>query len=270
MTNNKQEKATISTLPTQMDLFLADFMDVAPKGDMKTMEYPLFSLQTKPDTEIFRYEYKGHSMEVIPGATGRATIFDKDLLLYCIGQLKMGEDNGREPLRKIRITAYDFLKSTHRKTGGRQYDLLASALVRLRGTTFKTTIMGSGSKRGKVFGLIESGELGERGEDGRFVDMTVTLSEWLFDAVTDNAILKYNRDYFELRKPNERRMYEICRKHCGAQQGWQIGLDNLYAKFGTRAKRKEFTRTLKTMVEQQNIPDYQLTIDEDLLVVNPK
>ena len=36
------------------DFFVCDLMDAAPKGDMASMEHPIFSLSTKPDHRIRR------------------------------------------------------------------------------------------------------------------------------------------------------------------------------------------------------------------------
>jgi hypothetical protein len=40
----------------QADLFVCDIFDAAPKGDMASMAHPIFSLSTKPDHRIRRYE----------------------------------------------------------------------------------------------------------------------------------------------------------------------------------------------------------------------
>ena len=40
----------------QADFFVCDIFDAAPKGDMASMEHPIFSISTKPDRRIRRYE----------------------------------------------------------------------------------------------------------------------------------------------------------------------------------------------------------------------
>ena len=40
------------------DLFICDVLDAIPKDDMASMEHPIFSLATKPDTRILKYEHK--------------------------------------------------------------------------------------------------------------------------------------------------------------------------------------------------------------------
>jgi len=72
------------------DFFQCDILDAAPKDDMSSMEHPIFSLSTKPDTNIRYYEHNGNTLEVIPSVLGLATIWDKDILTYCISQIVEG------------------------------------------------------------------------------------------------------------------------------------------------------------------------------------
>src|SRR5271163_5077142 len=69
------------------DLFVCDIFDAAPKGDMASMEHPIFSLSTKPDLRIRRYEHGAHYVEITPSVKGLATVHDRDILIYCISQL---------------------------------------------------------------------------------------------------------------------------------------------------------------------------------------
>ena len=41
------------------DLFICDVLDAIPKDDMASMEHPVFSLSTKPDNRMRRYEHNG-------------------------------------------------------------------------------------------------------------------------------------------------------------------------------------------------------------------
>ena len=67
------------------DFFVCDIFDASPKGDMASMEHPIFSLSTKPDTRIRRYEHGDHYVEIKPSADGLATIHDRDILIYEMG-----------------------------------------------------------------------------------------------------------------------------------------------------------------------------------------
>lgn len=246
--------------PDQLDLFVAELIDVSPKSDITSMEYPIFALSKHPDTETFRYENPatGAWIEILPSSAGRATIFDKDLLIYCISQLAEAMNRGRQIGRRVRLNAYDYMTATGRDTSGREYRRIHDTLARLRGTTFKTNVAQNGelNQRGSVFGLIDDAEVNM--VNGRMTSIEVTIAEKLYNAISDKRLLTYSRKYFELTSPNERRMYEICRKHCGRQPLWEIGIDKLYDKFGTRGDLREFRRTLKKMVAAQPIPDYLL------------
>src|SRR5271166_7042805 len=59
------------------DFFVCDLMDAAPKGDMASMEHPIFSLSTKPDHRIRRYEHGSTFVEIKPSADGLATVHDR-------------------------------------------------------------------------------------------------------------------------------------------------------------------------------------------------
>ena len=63
------------------DLFLCDMLEAPFKDDVASMEHPIFSLSTKPDTRPRRYEHNGNILEVLPSSMGLATNHDKDVLL---------------------------------------------------------------------------------------------------------------------------------------------------------------------------------------------
>jgi hypothetical protein len=70
----------------QADFFVCDIFDAAPKGDMASMEHPIFSISTKPDRRIRRYENGPNFVEITPSVKGLATVHDRDVLIYCISQ----------------------------------------------------------------------------------------------------------------------------------------------------------------------------------------
>lgn len=247
----------------QFDLFVADISDVAAKGDIHSMEYPIFAISTRPDRRMFRYDNPatGNWLEVIPSVEGRATMHDKDILLYCFGQIAEGLNRGKKVSRLVRFTAYDFLVTTGRGTGGRSYKNIMDSLARLRGTTFKTNVLQKGeSRKTDVFGLIDSGKA-VTDKNGRLQSIEVVISEQLFESISNNKALTYNPEYFQLGSSFDRRLYEICRKHCGNQPIWEIGLEKLWAKFGVRTELKEFRRRIKDVLSKQNIPDYFIDLE---------
>ena len=101
--------------------------------------------------------------------------------------------------------------------------------------------------------------------------VTVTLSDWIFRSVVSRSVLTLSRDYFRLRKPLERRVYEIARKHCGRQAEWKIGLETLLKKTGSTSPRRVFRRMIRDIAEEDGLPDYRLTLDGgDIVLVRPR
>jgi plasmid replication initiation protein len=92
--------------------------------------------------------------------------------------------------------------------------------------------------------------------------VTVTLSDWIYRSVISRSVLTLHRDYFGLRKPLERRVYEIARKHCGRQAEWKIGLETLLKKSGSTSPRRVFRKMIRDMAEADGLPDYSLALIE--------
>ena len=70
----------------QQDLFVCDIVDAVPKGDMASMEHPIFSLSTKPDMKPREYSNGESFIKINPSIKGLATVHDRDVLIYCISQ----------------------------------------------------------------------------------------------------------------------------------------------------------------------------------------
>ncbi|WP_353351765.1 replication initiator protein A, partial [Aquicoccus sp. SU-CL01552] len=213
----------------QKDFFVCDIFDAAPKGDMASMAHPIFSLSTKPDHQIRRYEDESgkNYVEVRPSSDGLATIHDRDVLIYCISQVIAALNEGRQVQRVVRLKAYDMLKATNRVTDGRGYKGLRAALVRLQGTQIETNISTGGTEQLDIFSIIDRARIVRETRDGRMQEIEIELSDWVFNAIRAQEVLTLHRNYFRLRKPLERRLYELARKHCGRQTQWRIGLPAL-------------------------------------------
>ena len=65
----------------QVDLFLDTLVDAPLKDERAIMEFPFFSLQKRPRRLPMVYDDGAVKIEVFPGHTGMATIWDKDLLI---------------------------------------------------------------------------------------------------------------------------------------------------------------------------------------------
>jgi plasmid replication initiation protein len=257
------------------DFFVCDFFAAVPKHDLASMEHPLFSLSTRPDRRVLDYEHRGTRITITPSVKGRATIFDADILIFCISQLMAALNAGRPVSRTLTLTAHDLLLATGRETSGDAYRRLRDAFERLAGTRI-TTNLATGPKEDPVevtsgFGLIESWEIVRRTRGGRMVSVSVTLSEWLYRAVLAKSVLTLSRDYFRLRKPLERRLYELARKHCGTQPAWRVSVEVLARKSGSASPLRVFRAMLREIIRADMLPDYRLTEEPgDLILVSPR
>jgi plasmid replication initiation protein len=255
------------------DFFVCDILDAAPKGDMASMAHPVFSLSTKPDHRTRRYEDQSGKayLEIRPSAEGLATIHDRDVLIYCISQIMAALNRGQKVSRTVRLKAHDLLKATNRVTDGRGYDGLKAALVRLQGTQIETNVATGGTEQLDIFSIIDRARIIRQTRDGRMQEIEIELSDWVFNAISAHEVLTLHRNYFRLRKPLERRIYEIARKHCGRQKEWRISLDVLQQKCGSSSSSREFKRLVTAIVEQDeshdHMPDYEVRLDGDMLIV---
>jgi plasmid replication initiation protein len=249
------------------DFFVLDPLDVAPRSDMASMEHPIYSLSTKPETRILKYTHGENSLEIIPSAIGLPTVFDKDLLIYCISRLVAMKDDGREIGPCIRLTTHDLLVQTNRPTNDLGYERIDPALARLKGVQIRTNIMTGGKMVTKGFGLIDDYEYNRKGMFAKRLEfLEMTLSKWVFQAIEACDVLPISRNYFRLRRPLDRRIYELARKHCGQQNHWRISFDVLQKKAGSNSPAKKFSWYLRRLVETNHLPDYTATLEEDQAV----
>lgn len=257
----------------QRDFFILDVADVVPKDDMASMEHPLFSLATKPDMRKLDYSNNGKRLKITPSGAGLPTIFDKDILIFCISQLLHKKNRGEPIGNRVRFSARELMIATNRKTGGIEYQRLEQAFQRLMGTVFRTDIETGNTRETRFFHLLESGSGFVMQNEGKWrLDYCeVILSDWVMRAIEANEVVTISRDYFRLRRPLERRLYEIARKHCGNSPKWQIGLSKLQDKTGSNAPLKRFRLNLREIIGSDSTPFYSFELtSEDLVIVRPR
>lgn len=281
-TKNENRSPLLPDRTRQGDFFVCDIFDAAPKGDMASMEHPIFSLSTKPDTRIRRYESGQNFVEVTPSVKGLATVHDRDILIFCISQYIAAMNRGdveanpetRPKSIPLRLRAHELLQATNRGTDGRAYEQLKAALERLAGTQIQTNVTTDNVEELDGFGLIDRYKLVRETRDGRMQELEITLSEWVSNAIYATEVLTLSRNYFRLRKPLERRLYELVRKQCGQKSEWRIGLEKLKDKCGSNSTSKEFRRLLRKIIEDDkehnHLPDYSFEFAADMFIARPK
>ena len=245
------------------NLFSIDIGSISLKDVQQQMEFPFFSLSKKPDLDPRRYEdHRGNSLEITAHSMGLPTIYDKDILIYAISQVMERLNRGERASRRLILYASDMLEFANRAKGGRDYKALEDAFIRLRGCTIKTNIRTGDIFQTDVFGLIERGGFVRRyGFDGRLQHVEITLSEWLWNAIEARQVLTLHPDYFRLRQPLERRVYEIARKFCGRQAEWKISLDLLREKCGAKTILRQFRQAVRKLAAEGDLLDYAVAYD---------
>lgn len=259
--------------PTK-DFFILDVREASPKDDIASMEHPIFSLSVKPDMRELEYEHNGKRIIVSPSGRGLATIMDKDIIFYCISKLTYLQNQGLKIDNWVEVTAHEVMVATNWNIGARDYKRFEDSLLRLRGTTIITNIATGDTEQIEGFGIIDRfeieriGENGNRSAFGRMSKIRIKLSDWTFNAVKAGEVLTINPQYFRLRRPLERRIYELARKHVGEKSvPWQIGLEKLQKKVGSSAPTKKFRFFMREIIRDGHIPDYSFELVDDMVII---
>lgn len=257
------------------DLFFCDVADAVLKDLTAQMEHPFYALSKKPSRGPITYTHEptGKWVEISCDHHGQATIYDKDILIYCISQLVSKMNRGVKPSPRVRLNAIDLLRFTNRGTGGKDYEALKEAVYRLAGTKIKTNIGHPDNRPDCEPGFGESGIYGynlindytimrKNGNEGRIIWIEFTLANWVFAGISPKSILTLHRDYFRLRKPLERRIYEMARKMVGNDNSRPYELETLFIRSGSRGTLREFRRKIKEMAKGNHLPDYMIEFDD--------
>ena len=264
----------MSLLPERhpnLDFFVLDIADAVPKDDMASMEHPLFSLATKPDMRHLEYRNGETILKIRPSSLGLPTIFDKDILIFVISQLMARKNKGDEIGDTVRFSMRELCIAINRPIGGDHYKRIENAIDRLQGTQFVTNVKTGKEKERRTFSMIDEGGMVKNEEFSRNDFCEIKISRWLMRAIEANEVVSISRDYFRLRRPLERRLYEIARKHCGSSARWQISLTNLQDKTGSNAPLKKFRHNLREIITSDVTPFYRFELDaRDLVIVRPR
>lgn len=247
--------------------FIADDFDIPVfRDDIASMEHPLFALKSK-DTRVIQYEHNDIRTKIYPASgIGRATIFDKDIWIYCISKLMQAKYEEKEIEKTIRFSIHDFLVQTNRPIGGSAYEQFKASLARLKGTTIQTEIKTGESEQVNIFGLLESAQI-IKNNNNQICSVEVELPEWLFRSIVHNEVLNIDVNYFRLRKPIDRRIYELARKHCSNKLEWSISLDKLHKKTGTTDVLRNFRAAVNSLCKTDSLPGYKLVLNKDKDIV---
>jgi predicted GIY-YIG superfamily endonuclease len=194
------------------------------------VEIPVFALERR-NFSVFSWTSKDgkQSIEVRPSLKGRATIHDKDVLLYLLAQLVNGERSGRRKSesRSIRIDVYNYLMSTQKLAGPGPHANLITALDRLRDTTVVRKVKTKGMTSQLEFGIIESWTVTDSDAAQVPITIDITVSDWVFQIFRQGKFFEIPYGYFQARSPIIRRVHELVGPHCVVNGSWTGVLDEL-------------------------------------------
>jgi plasmid replication initiation protein len=262
-TRSSTASSTRSTGVPQRDLFTLDSpLHGEIRGERSLMAFPFFALSKNAWMKPLTYDHATVSIEVRPSASGVATIYDKEIVLYIASLMAAKLEAGESVEQDFIFTAHDLFSVTGSNHSARSYGRLSEALERLQGTQIKTNIEAGGEGEEGFFSWLSEAKLhysktksGER----RLKAVKVRLCDWLFRAILlDRHVLDYAAAYFQL-GPIERRIYEVARSTC---EGDQLDLDlaTFRLQIGYQNPLSNFKAALKQIVATDTIPDFHLEL----------
>ena len=276
-----------------LDLFVNFANDVSGRGKLGQdfMSRSWFNLSKKKRTKgIEHYFGKDKSQYIkIYGSekTGIANIFDNDVLIYLITQLRAKMD-GRTAVGEneilnagiLEFSGYDYLlfrnarmrrknrrrsnetiESVKSKVSGRDYDELWKSLMRLHNTHCETNITANGYTFTEAWNFLSSVRK-ETDSHGRVNGIRVQLCEYLVNRVQEtSSLLTFDADeYFDLTSGLSKWLYLFCRKAAGtgANRQWEESIENLYSKSGSTDTLRAFRARIKKIAAKGRLIDYEL------------
>lgn len=254
------------------DFFVGDLVDYAPKDSRDMMERPFFSLAKRKRNQPIEYEDADKTVyvKVTPNPNyGMATIWDADILIWCISRIMADIDRGRNDVeRTIYTTPYELLKGIARGTSGADYRDLMNALRRLRNTEVETNIRPGPRRKYAAFKWIEDteGEGADPDDPTQLKSISLTIPRWLFNGLRESGgVLTLDREYFLLTGGLEKAVYRIARKHAGSQEhGWLVKIKTLQQKTGSEEVTRNFALRMRKLAakegSEEQLPRYRVTM----------
>jgi plasmid replication initiation protein len=238
------------------------FKFVSYRTDIDSLNFPIFALSKNLNTDEIIYEYKNTKLTITPSSCGQATMFDKDLWIYCISKLAQAVYEKKHITPTIRFSMSDFLRMVGRRIDGRSHARAKDSFDRLDGTRVKLEIMAGKKIITQKFGLLEGWRTIEN-QNGIMEYVQVTLPQWVFKSILNGQVKKISSEFFSLSKALERRIYEIAAKHCYKNPRWSFSLTLLKTKCGSKDELKGFRRNIKAIAKANKLPDYELIFHSD-------
>lgn len=257
--------AKVTPRVTQGDLFRLDSPLTAEiRGERSLMAFPFFALAKTAWMKPLTYQTDTVSIEVRPSASGVATIYDKEIVLYIASLMAAKLEVGDQVIQDFVFTAHDLFQVTGANHSARSYGRLSEALERLQGTQIKTNIEAGGEGEEGFFSWLSEAKLHytrAKGGERRLKAVKVRLCDWLYRAILlDRHVLDYAAAYFQL-GPIERRIYEVAR--CNMEDGdLDLDLAAFRLQIGYQNPLANFRQALRAIAGTDAIPGYRVELIE--------
>jgi plasmid replication initiation protein len=244
----------------QVQILPQKIVPTCPARDiMNLMDSPFLALSKNRKKPIVYESQDGTRKTIISCHSNHyiASIYDWDIIVFVAGKIQEILNNLSDiPPRTITIPRHEILKALHKHNVNTQQKELEKSLHRLKRTAIDTTICNEEGRYKSDFGFIDSWEYTER-KDKK--EMKITLSQWLYDIIcTKGALLKVNNGYFELTSGLKKFLYRTARKCLGHQESWEFSIKTLYEKSGSEQEFKNFKSDLKSVVSDDDLPEYTI------------
>lgn len=109
------------------------------RGERSLMAFPFFALSKNAWMKPLTYQRDAVSIEVRPSATGVATIYDKEVVLYIASLMATKIEAGVQVTQDFTFAAHDLFQVTGANHSARSYGRRSEALERLQGTQSRPT-----------------------------------------------------------------------------------------------------------------------------------
>lgn len=259
----------------QREMFLLDSpLTGEIRGERSLMAFPFFALSKNAWMKPMTYNSGAVMIEVRPSASGVATIYDKEVVLYIASLMAAKLEAGEQVEQDFVFTAHDLFSVTGANQSARSYGRLSEALERLQGTQIKTNIEAGGEGEEGFFSWLSEAKLHytrTRSGERRLKAVKVRLCDWLFRAILrDRQVLEYALAYFQL-GPVERRIYEVARSTMEEDAAsLDVDLAAFRLQIGYQNPLANFKAAVRQIIEADSIPEFRLDLIEDAAEPEPE
>ena len=253
------------------DFFVPTLYDVGTRDSRKIMDVAVFRLSKKDHrpNAVIRYDLPDGHVQVSSGVHGMASVWDYDIVLMAISHLtesmnRFRDGKGPKPGPTFRPHVGDVLKFCRRDNGGKQKNLISSALDRLASTY--VTIERTRKLKNKMVtikegeNLIAKKSVIENAATGKVEFVEFKIADWMYREITEGKspdVLTVHPDYFLIDQGIGRFVYRLARRAAGKTTAtW--GFQTIYDRSGSTGSFKEFCRILRKVINAGDFPEYIL------------